>query len=108
MLIAFKLKLAIACAAGLVGPLAVAPLVMERDVADAELRDRQALVELHSGSVSYRLHGDFTRAAKQAAALLIQVVLSRSLAIMQQQVSSLDYQRCVNDDACRALDRGII
>ena len=29
MLIAFKLKLALACAAGLAGPLAVAPLVME-------------------------------------------------------------------------------
>jgi formylglycine-generating enzyme required for sulfatase activity len=108
MLTAFKFKLALACAAGLAGPLAVAPLVMERDVADAGLRDRQALVELHSGSVSYRLNGDFTRAGKQAAAPLAQVSLSRPLAIMQHQVSSYDYQRCVADGACRALDRGVV
>jgi formylglycine-generating enzyme required for sulfatase activity len=108
MLIAFKLKLAIACAAGLVGPLAVASLVMERDVADAELRDQQALVELHSGLASYRLNGDFTHAGKQAAAPLIQISLSRPLAIMQHQVSSFDYQRCVNDGACRAVDRGMV
>src|SRR4051794_35885163 len=105
MVIAFKFKLALACAAGLAGPLAVAPLVIERDVADAGLRDRQAIIELHSGSVSYRLNGDFTRAGKQAAAPLAQVSLSRPLAIMQHQVSSYDYQRCVADGACRALDR---
>jgi formylglycine-generating enzyme required for sulfatase activity len=108
MLIAFKIKLALACAAGLAGPLAVAPLVMERDVADAGLRDRQAIVELHPGSVSYRVNGDFTRAGKQAAAPLVQVSLSRPLAIMQHQVSSSDYQRCVDDGACRALDRGVV
>lgn len=108
MLIAFKIKLALACAAGLAGPLAVAPLVMERDVADAGLRDRQAIVELHPGSVSYRVNGDFTRAGKQAAAPLVQVSLSRPLAIMQHQVSSSDYQRCVDDGACRALDRDVV
>jgi formylglycine-generating enzyme required for sulfatase activity len=108
MLIAFKFKLALACAAGLAGPLAVAPLVMERDVTDAGLRDRQAIIELHSGLVSYRLHGDFTRAGKQAAAPLVQVSHSRPLAIMQHQVSSYEYQRCVDDGACRALDRGVV
>jgi formylglycine-generating enzyme required for sulfatase activity len=108
MLIAFKIKLVLACAAGLAGPLAVAPLVMEREVADAGLRDRQAIVELHPGSASYRVNGDFTRAGKQAAAPLVQVSLSRPLAIMQHQVSSSDYQRCVDDGACRALDRGVV
>jgi formylglycine-generating enzyme required for sulfatase activity len=108
MLIAFKIKLVLACAAGLAGPLAVAPLVMERDVADAGLRDRQAIVELHAGQASYRVNGDFTRAGKQAAAPLVQVSLSRPLAIMQHQVSSSDYQRCVDDGACRALDRGVV
>jgi formylglycine-generating enzyme required for sulfatase activity len=108
MLIAFKLKLALACAAGLAAPIAVVPLVMERDIADAGLRDQQALVELHSGSVSYRLNGDFTRAGKQAAAPLAEVSLSRPLAIMQHQVSSSNYQRCVDDSACRALDRGVV
>ncbi|MBS0530271.1 MAG: SUMF1/EgtB/PvdO family nonheme iron enzyme [Proteobacteria bacterium] len=108
MLIAFKLKLAFACAAGFAGPLAVAPLVMERGVADIELRDRQAIVELHRGSVSYRVNGDFTRAGKQAAAPLVQISLARPLAIMKHQVSSADYQRCVDDGACRALDRGVV
>ena len=108
MLIAFKIKLVLACAAGLVGPLAVAPLVMERDVADAPLRDSQIIVELHPGSSSYRVNGDFTRAGRQAAAPLVQIGRSRPLAIMQHQVSSSDYQRCVDDGACRALDRGVV
>ena len=47
MLIAIKLKLALACAAGLIGPLLVAPLVMERDGGNPGLRDQQAVVELH-------------------------------------------------------------
>lgn len=108
MLIAFKIKLLLACAAGLAGPLAVAPLVIEHEVADVGLRDRQAIVELHPGSASYRVNGDFTRAGRQAAAPLVQVRLSRPLAIMQHQVSSSDYQRCVDDGACRALDRGVV
>lgn len=108
MLIAFKIKLLLACAAGLAGPLAVAPLVMEHDVVDIGLRDSQAIVELHPGSASYRVNGDFTRAGRQAAAPLIQVRLSRPLAIMQHQVSSSDYQRCVDDGACRALDRDVV
>ena len=108
MLIAFKLKLALACLAGLASPLAVAPLVMENSAPGADLRDRQALVELHAGSMSYRVNGDFTRAGKQAAAPLIQVNLDRPLAIMKHQVSSSDYQRCVDDGICRALVRGVV
>jgi formylglycine-generating enzyme required for sulfatase activity len=108
MLIAFKLKLALACATGLAGPLAVAPLVIERDVADASLRDRQAIIELHPGNISYRVNGDFTHEGKQAAAPLVQVSIARPLAIMQHQVSASDYQRCVEDGACRALDRGVV
>jgi formylglycine-generating enzyme required for sulfatase activity len=108
MLIAFKIKLALACAMGLAGPLAVAPLVMENGAPDAGLRDRQAIVELHPGAISYRVNGDFTRAGKQAAAPLVQVSLTRPLAIMKHQVSSADYQLCVDDGACHALDRGVV
>lgn len=108
MLFAFKIKLALACAAGLAGPLAVAPLVMENGAPDAGLRDRQAIIEVHPGTVSYRLNGDFTHAGKQASAPLVQVSLWRPLAIMKHQVSSADYQRCVDDGACRALDRGAV
>jgi formylglycine-generating enzyme required for sulfatase activity len=107
MLIAFKVKLALACAAGLAGPLAVAPLVMEHGALDADLRDRPTIVELHPGMVSYRVNGDFTRAGKQAAAPLVQVTFPKPLAIMKHQVSSADYRRCVDDGACRALDRGV-
>ena len=73
MLIAFKLKLALACAAGLAGPLAMAPLLPTPDHADAGLRDRQAFVEVQPGTVSYRVAGDFTRAGKQAASPLVTV-----------------------------------
>jgi formylglycine-generating enzyme required for sulfatase activity len=108
VLIVFKLKLVLACAAGLSGSLAVAPLMMQRDVTDPDLRDQQAIVELHAGLASYRVNGDFTHAGKQAAAPLMQVSLPRQLAIMKHQVSSEDYQRCVDDGACRALDRGVV
>lgn len=66
MLIAFKLKLALACAAGLAGPLAVAPLMMGNGARDAGLRDKQVIVELLPGTISYRVNGDFTRAGRQA------------------------------------------
>jgi formylglycine-generating enzyme required for sulfatase activity len=108
MLIAFKLKIALACVAGLASPLAVAPLVMENGAHGADLRDRHAIVELQAGSISYRVNGDFTRAGKQAAAPLVQISLPRSLAIMKHQVSSADYQACVDERACRALDRGVV
>ena len=72
------------------------------------LRDPQAIVELHCGSVAYRVNGDFTHAGKQAAAPLVQISLPAPLAIMKHQVSSSDYQRCVDDGACRALDRGVV
>jgi formylglycine-generating enzyme required for sulfatase activity len=108
MLIAFKIKLALACVAGLAGPLAVAPLVMENGAPDVGLRDRQAIVELHSGSAPYRVNGDFTHAGKQASAPMVQVSLPKPLTIMKHQVSSADYQRCVDDGACRALDRGVV
>jgi formylglycine-generating enzyme required for sulfatase activity len=88
--------------------LAVAPLVGENGAPDTLLRDRQATVELHPGAFSYRVNGDFTRAGKQAAAPLSEVTLSGPLAIMKHQVSSADYQRCVEEGACRSLDRGVI
>lgn len=105
MLLAFKIKLVLACAAGLAGPLAVVPLVMENGNPDADLRDREAIIELHRGSAPYR---DFTHANKQASAPLVQVALSKPLAIMKHQVSSADYQRCVDDGACPAFDPGVV
>ena len=108
MLIAFKLKLALACAAGLAGPLAVAPLVMESGVPDSKLRDPIAVVELDQAAVSYRVAGDFTKMGRTAEAPLVTARLERPFAIMKHQVSSADYQRCVDDAACRPLDRGVV
>ena len=65
------------------------------------------LVEVRAGTVAYRVAGDFTRDGKQAAAPLRQIRFDKPLAIMKHQVSAADYQRCVDDGACRALDRGV-
>jgi formylglycine-generating enzyme required for sulfatase activity len=107
MLIAFKLKLALACVAGLAGPLAIAPLLSDAGFRGGAGGTEQAIVEVRAGNVAYRVAGDFTRNGKQAAAPLRQITFDKPLAIMKHQVGSADYQACVDDGACRALDRGV-
>jgi formylglycine-generating enzyme required for sulfatase activity len=106
MLIVFKLKVALACATGLAGPLAVAPLVS--DIRDHGALAEPAVVVITAGSFSYRAAGDFTRGGQQAEAPLRAVRSARPLHIMRHQVSSSDYQLCVQDGACRALDHGVV
>ena len=108
MLIAFKIKFALACVAGLAGPLAVAPLLSDAGIQGGTSGTDQVFVEVRAGNVSYRVAGDFTRNGKQAAAPLRQIRFQRSLAIMKHQVSAADYQRCVDDGACRPFDRGVV
>ncbi|MDN5000034.1 formylglycine-generating enzyme family protein [Bradyrhizobium sp. GCM10027634] len=103
MLIAFKLKLALACAAGFAGPLAVAPLVSEMTTRGT--LGEPAIVEIAAGSFAYREAGDFTRAGQQAEAPLRALQFTHPLHIMREQVSSADYQLCVQDGGCHALDR---
>lgn len=105
MLIAFKLKLVLACAAGLAGPLTVAPLVSEMTAHGRQ--SEPAIVEIAAGSFTYREAGDFTRAGQQADAPLRTLEFTRPLYIMREQVSSADYQLCVQDGQCHALDRGV-
>jgi formylglycine-generating enzyme required for sulfatase activity len=105
MLIAFKLKLALACVAGLATPMAVAPLVS--DMTSRGSAGEPAIVEIAAGSLAYRASGDFTRAGQQTEAPLRDVSFAKSLTIMQHQVSAADFQRCVQDGACRALDRAV-
>ncbi|MBW8857232.1 MAG: SUMF1/EgtB/PvdO family nonheme iron enzyme, partial [Bradyrhizobium sp.] len=105
MLIAFKLKLLLACAAGLAGPIAVAPLVS--DIVPRSTATEPAIVRVAAGGLSYREAGDFTRAGQQAEAPLRTMRFERPLYIMRHQVSSSDYQICVQEGACRALDRGV-
>src|SRR5690242_12921789 len=107
MLIAFKLKLAFACVAGLAGPLAVAPLLSDAGIRGGASGTDQAIVEVRAGNVAYRIAGDFTRNGKQAAAPLRQIRLDEPLAIMKHQVSATDYQRCVDEGACRPFERGV-
>jgi formylglycine-generating enzyme required for sulfatase activity len=107
MLIAFKLKLVLACVAGLAGPLAVAPLLSDAGIRGGANGTGQAVVEVRAGNVAYRVAGDFTRNGKQAPAPLRQMTFEKPLFIMKHQVSSADYQACVDDGACRALDRGV-
>ncbi|MBR0840065.1 SUMF1/EgtB/PvdO family nonheme iron enzyme [Bradyrhizobium liaoningense] len=106
MLIAFKLKLALACVAGLAGPLAVAPLVSGLTTHGAQ--GEPAIVAIAAGSFVYREAGDFTRAGQQAEAPLRTLVFNRPLHIMRDQVSSADFQLCVQDGACRALGRDVV
>ncbi|MCP3446893.1 SUMF1/EgtB/PvdO family nonheme iron enzyme [Bradyrhizobium sp. CCGUVB14] len=105
MLIAFKLKLLLACAAGFAGPLAVAPLVSEMSTRGTQ--GEPVTVEIVAGSFAYREAGDFTRAGQQAEAPLRTLQFARPLHIMREQVSSADYQLCVRDGECHALDRGV-
>lgn len=105
MLIAFKLKLALACVAGLAGPLAVAPMVSNMAVRGTATEP--AIVRIAPGSLTYREAGDFTRAGQQAEAPLRAMRVDRPLHIMRNQVSSSDFQLCVQDGACRALDRDV-
>jgi formylglycine-generating enzyme required for sulfatase activity len=108
MLIAFKLKLALACAAGLAGPLAVAPLLPDAGSRSGTEGAGQAIVQVHTGNVAYRVAGDFIRNGKQAAAPLRQITFEKPLFIMKRQVSSAEYQACVDEGACRPLDRRVI
>ena len=82
---------------------------MEQRRSDAGLRDRQAIVELHPGSASYRVNGDFTHAGRQACGAARSgrpFPAARDHEASGQSPS--DYQRCVDDGACRALDRGVV
>ncbi|HXI07968.1 MAG: SUMF1/EgtB/PvdO family nonheme iron enzyme [Bradyrhizobium sp.] len=107
MLTALKLELILACVAGLAGPLAIAPLLPGAGHRGGPGGAEQAIVEVRAGNIAYRVAGDFTRNGKLAAAPLRQVRFDRPLAIMKHQVSSADYQACVDDGACRALDRNV-
>ena len=57
--------------------------------------------------MSYRVAGDFTRAAKQAEAPLTSVRFTHPLSIMKHQVSAADYQRCADEAGCRPLNPGV-
>jgi formylglycine-generating enzyme required for sulfatase activity len=104
MLLASNVKIALAAIAGLAGPFALTA----GSRVDVAPDDRPAVIELQSGSVQYRVAGDFTRAGKVAEAPLVTARIGRPLAIMRHQVSSADYQRCVAEAVCRALPPDVV
>ena len=97
MLLALKIKAAIAAAALAAGPVAV--LVNEQGRPPATI-EAPALVELAPGTLRYWALGEFTQDGKPANAPRIVVAMRRPIAIMKHQVSVAEYQRCVDDRAC--------
>lgn len=109
MLIAFKLKLALACVAGLAGPLAMVPLVSDKPAPGVAGSPAMVeMIDVAAGTRLYRAAGEFTQAGRIAEAPLRGLRFAKPLSIMKHQVSSADYQACVDDGACRALDRDVV
>ena len=96
MLIASNIKL-LMIAAAFASPLAVFAGLL----GDAQHDDRPAVVELRPGTLQYRLAGEFTRAGKPAEAPMVTARVARPFAIMKTQVTASDYQRCVDERACK-------
>jgi len=105
MLLAFKIKLAIACFIGIAGPTAMAPIIAELHWTDADLD--VPLTEIAPGTMTYRDAGEHVRNDRQADAPLTVVSFNRPITIMTNQVSAADYHACVAARACRPLDRNV-
>jgi formylglycine-generating enzyme required for sulfatase activity len=99
MLLVSNIKLAMIAATAFVSPLAIfagLPGYAEHDI-------RPAVIELQPGTLQYRSAGEFTRAGKPAEAPMVTVRIAHPFAIMKSQVAASDYQRCVDDRACKPL-----
>ena len=103
MLIASNIKLAMIAATAFASPLAIIAGVPSHTGDD----DRPALVELRPGTMQYRVAGDFTRAGKPAQAPMVAAHIAKPFAIMKNQVTASDYQRCVEAQACKPLTAGV-
>ncbi|CCE00381.1 SUMF1/EgtB/PvdO family nonheme iron enzyme [Bradyrhizobium sp. STM 3809] len=104
MLLAFKLKIALACVVGIAGPTAIAPIVARLQVPATDIAE-PALVEIAPATIDYRESGDYVRDGRQAEAPISVIRFDRPLTIMTHQVSAADYQACVEARACRAMER---
>jgi formylglycine-generating enzyme required for sulfatase activity len=62
------------------------------------------LVRLDAGEIFYQRAGDFTRSGKEAESPHVHFSWSEPIEIMKYQVTSGDFQRCVDDGTCRPLD----
>jgi formylglycine-generating enzyme required for sulfatase activity len=62
------------------------------------------LVTLAPGTFAWRASGEFLRDGRPVAAPLTDVELPRGLTIMKHEVTRADYDRCVAEGACKALE----
>lgn len=61
------------------------------------------MIELRTGTVTYKPAGDYTRADKPANAPVVTVKLAAGVTIMTHQVTRDEYLRCVDDGGCPAV-----
>jgi len=63
------------------------------------------LVEIQAGTFHHRAAGEFLQDGKPVTAPLVTIAIKRTLAVMRHQVTAADYQRCVEAEACLAVER---
>ena len=96
MLLALKLKLAVAAAA-LAAPIAATTIIPSTVMPASEL------AEIAPIEFRYRLPGDFWQAGRQVPGPLQTTRLNEALAIMKHQVTVREYGACMSDGACPRL-----
>jgi formylglycine-generating enzyme required for sulfatase activity len=96
MLLAMKIKLAIAAAA-LASPVA---LTMAPVASGGHRSVDSAITEIAAKPFQYRVAGDFSRDGKPADAPLHEAHLASNIKIMNRQVTAGEYARCANDGGC--------
>jgi formylglycine-generating enzyme required for sulfatase activity len=62
------------------------------------------LIRLDAGEIFYQRAGNFAQLGKAVESPRVHFSLSRPIDIMKYQVTSADFQRCVDDGICHALD----
>jgi formylglycine-generating enzyme required for sulfatase activity len=93
--------IAFSIAVGLLAPSIAIALSVHATRSNASLPE---LVRLDAGEIFYQRAGDFTRSGKEAESPHMRFSWSDPIEIMKYQVTSGDFQRCVDDGTCRPLD----
>lgn len=99
MLLALKIKMAVAAAAFVASPVAVSVLAP----APHGGVEAPVVVELKPGTAPYWPPGEFIRDGKPGDPPPATIHIRRAFKLMKYQVTVADYQRCVADKACAAL-----
>jgi len=92
-------------AAAIVVPAAIAVAPGQGSESAAARLPVPDLVEIQAGTFRHRAAGEFLQEGKPVTAPLATVAIKRTLAVMRHQVTAADYQRCVEAEACPAVDR---